>query len=92
MSKKQAIRLSEKKQQAKAQKDRTWFIVCFIIASVLSMLTVMRTFDHDRTVIEETPGLTCKQAPLHPLVAYASGAGIDDAIEAATGNFVATCD
>lgn len=88
MSKKQAIRNSEKK----LQKDRTWMIVAIIIGTVLCLLTVMRTFDSDKVAFEgaEESNITCQQK-MHPLLAYATGAGIDEGVEAATGDGIANC-
>lgn len=90
MSKKQAVRLSEKK----LQKDRTWMVIAIIIASVLCLLTVMRTFDSDKVAVEgtyETDSVSTCELKMHPLVAYATGAGIDAAVEAATADTVTTC-
>lgn len=89
MSKKQAIRLSEKNQQ----KDRAWLIVAIIIASVLCMLTVMRTFDSHKVameVIDNANPTTC-ETTMHPLYAYATGAGIDATVEAAISGSETVC-
>lgn len=89
MSKKQAIRLSQKNQQ----KDRAWLIVAIIIASVLCLLTVMRTFDSDKVameVIDNANPTTC-ETTMHPLYAYATGAGVDQAVEAALTGTEAVC-
>ncbi|MCW0399216.1 hypothetical protein ACQHIH_21580 (plasmid) [Xanthomonas sontii] len=88
MSKKQAVRLSDKK----LQKDRTWLIVAIILAAVLCLLSVMRTFDSDKVAfgsVEESTS-TC-ETKMHPLAAYATGAGIDAAIAAAEDGTTVTC-
>lgn len=88
MSKKQAVRLSDKK----LQKDRTWMVVTGIVATVLCLLSVMRTFDSDKVAyesVEQTyPSCGVK---VHPLVAYATGAGIDAAVSAAEEGKSVTC-
>ncbi|QRD62746.1 hypothetical protein H8Z72_23365 (plasmid) [Xanthomonas citri pv. citri] len=88
MSKKQAVRLSEKK----LHKDRTWMVVTMILATVLCLLSVMRTFDSDKVAFESdgTPAASCGKL-MNPLAAYATGAGIDAAIIAAEEGQAITC-
>jgi hypothetical protein len=92
MSKKsQAIRLSDKRQQ----KDRTWLIVGFIFAAILVLFTVMRTTDSDvaraAAMQQVEVDTDCSAEKVHPLVAYATGAGIEESIEAAVNGEISAC-
>ncbi|MGX2089816.1 hypothetical protein [Xanthomonas axonopodis] len=92
MSKKpQAIRLSAKRQQ----KDRTWLIVGVIFAAVLVLFSVMRVTDSDMAraaAIQQVEIDTeCSAKKLHPLVAYATGAGIEESIDAAVSGDISGC-
>ena len=91
MSKKiQAVRLSDKRKQ----KDRTWLIVGLILLGSFVFLSMFRKLDSDNALVtaDATPvEASCSGLSMHPLVAYASGAGIQEGIDAAMEGTSPSC-